>query len=130
MRMTASNSATNRANVDSSGGHSLSDRARILLEINNAIVSHLDLVQVLKSVSDCLRREIRHDFAALALYNAERHELRLHALDFPDNQGFLKEGQLIPLVGTPASLAFASRKPVLRHKPDFDEFPADIMKQA
>jgi len=107
-----------------------SDRARVLLEINNAIVSHLDLAELLKAVSACLRREIRHDFAGLALYNAECHELRLHALDFPDHQPFLETGQLIPLVGTPASLAFASRKPVLRHRPDFGEFPAEIMQQA
>jgi formate hydrogenlyase transcriptional activator len=106
------------------------DRARVLLEINNAVVSHLDLAQVLKSVSASLRREIKHDFAALALYNPERHELRLHALDFPDDPTFLKQGQLIPLVGTPAALAFSSRKTVLRHRPDFNEFTADIMKLA
>jgi formate hydrogenlyase transcriptional activator len=106
------------------------DRARVLLEINNAVVSHLDLAQVLKSVSACLRREIKHDFAALALYNPERHELRLHALDFPNDPTFLKQGQLIPLVGTPAALAFSSRKTVLRHRPDFNEFTADIMKLA
>jgi len=112
------------------GGWQPADRARVLLEINNAIVSHLDLAQVLRAISDCLRREIKHDFAALALYNQERHELRLHALDFAENKGFLTEGQLIPLVGTPASLAFATRKPVLRHRPDFEEFPAEIMKRA
>ncbi len=38
-----------------------SDRAHVLLEINNAIVSHLDLAQVLNAISDCLRREIKHD---------------------------------------------------------------------
>lgn len=54
-----------------SDGRTPSDRARILLEINNAIVSHLDLVQVLKAASTCLKREIKHDFAALALYNPE-----------------------------------------------------------
>jgi formate hydrogenlyase transcriptional activator len=117
------------------GGHAFgarlpTERARVLLEINNAIVSHLDLAQVLRAISDCLSREVRHDFAALALYNQERHELRLHALDFAENKGFLSEGQLIPLVGTPASLAFQTRKPVLRHRPDFEEFPAEIMKQA
>jgi len=106
------------------------ERARVLLEINNAVVSHLDLAEVLRSVSACLRREIKHDFAALALYNPERHELRLHALDFPDDPEFLKQGQLIPLVGTPAALAFSSRKTVLRHRPDFNEFTADLMKQA
>ena len=60
-----------------SGWRPSADRARVLLEINNAIVSHLDLVQVLRAVSDCLRREIKHDFAGLALYNEERKELRL-----------------------------------------------------
>src|SRR5690242_5070362 len=114
----------------SMGSHSISDRGRVLLEINNAIVSHLDLKQVLQSVSNCLRREIKHDFAGLALYNADKNELRLHALDFPPDQAFLEQGQLIPLSGTPASLAFSTRKPVLRHRPDFEEFPADIMKQA
>ncbi|HZQ23595.1 MAG TPA: sigma 54-interacting transcriptional regulator [Terriglobales bacterium] len=112
-----------------SGERAPTDRARILLEINNAIVSHLDLAQVLKSVSTCLKREIKHDFATLALYNPDKHELRLHALDFPNEQSLVKEGQLIPLEGTPASLAFSSRKPVLRHRPDFDEFPAEIMKK-
>jgi formate hydrogenlyase transcriptional activator len=91
--------------------HPVSDRTRVLLEINNAIVSHLDLKRVLKSVSDCLRREIKHDFAGLALYNADKNELRLHALDFPTDQAFLEQGHLIPLTGTPASLAFSTRKP-------------------
>jgi len=113
-----------------SGHRAPAERARVLLEINNAVVSHLDLARVLKSVSDCLRREIKHDFAALALYNEERHELRSHALDFPDGQPFIEKGQLIPLVGTPASLAFATRKAVLRHRPDPEEFPAELMKQA
>ena len=113
-----------------SGERAAADRARVLLEINNAIVSHLDLVEVLKAISNCLRREIKHDFAGLALYDPERHELRLHALDFPPDQNFLEKGQLIPLVGTPASLAFSTRKPVLRHRPDFEEFPSDIMKLA
>src|ERR1700747_43600 len=99
-----------------SGHRAPAERARVLLDINNAVVSHLDLARVLKSVSDCLRREIKHDFAALALYNEELHELRSHALDFPDGQPFIEKGQLIPLVGTPASLAFATRKAVLRHR--------------
>ncbi|HEY1272090.1 MAG TPA: sigma 54-interacting transcriptional regulator [Terriglobales bacterium] len=107
-----------------------SDRARVLLEINNAIVAHLDLVQVLKAVSAALRREIKHDFAGLALYNAESRELRLHALDFPNDQTFMEQGQLIPLQGTPAGVAFATRKAVLRHRPDFEEFNADITRQA
>ena len=107
-----------------------SDRAHVLLEINNAIVSHLDLAQVLNAVSDCLRREIKHDFAGLALYDAENNHLRVHALDFPVDQKFYEKGQTIPLEGTPAGLAFTSRKPVLRQRIDVNEFPADMVKHA
>ena len=111
-------------------GRPPSDRARVLLEINNAIVSHLDLVQVLNAISACLRREIQHDFAGLALYDAESNQLRVHALDFPVDQKFFEKGQLIPLAGTPAGLAFTSRKPVLRQRIDVNEFHADLVKQA
>src|SRR5215471_7116399 len=114
----------------SSSSRPAADRARVLLEINNAIVAHLDLAEVLKAISTCLRREIKHDFAAMALYDAEKNQLRLHALDFPANQSFLEKGQLIPLVGTPAGLAFSSRKPVLRHHVDFTEFNNPIMEKA
>jgi hypothetical protein len=58
-------------------GRLTADRARVLLEINNAIVSNLDLAQVLNAISACLRREIKHDFAALALYDPEKNQLRL-----------------------------------------------------
>ena len=47
----------------------------------------------------------------------------------PNDQDFLKKGQLIPLVGTPASLAFSSWSRAAAHCPDPEEFPADIMKQ-
>ena len=114
----------------SAGERAVSDRARVLLEINNAIVTQLDLAQVLNAISACLRREIKHDFAALALYDADANQLRLHALDFPADQDFMKKGQLIPLTGTPAAVAFSTRKPVLRHRPDFEEFPNELMKRA
>jgi formate hydrogenlyase transcriptional activator len=104
--------------------------AEILLEINNAIVSKLDLAEVLNAISGCLKREIRHDFAAIALYDAELDELRLHALDFPADQNFMEKGHVIPLAGTPAAVAFATRKPVLRHHVDFVEFHHPIMQRA
>ncbi len=43
------------------------DRLRLLLEVNNALVSNLDLRELLKQISACLSRVIRHDYTALAL---------------------------------------------------------------
>ncbi len=60
----------------------IGERSRLLLEINNAIVSHLELAPLLKSISECLRRELPHDFAGLAIYDPEIRQLRVHGLDF------------------------------------------------
>ena len=65
------------------------DRAGLLLEINNAIVSHLNLGDLLRAISACLRRKIPHDLAGLALFDPETNQLRAHALDFPPNQDFV-----------------------------------------
>jgi formate hydrogenlyase transcriptional activator len=106
------------------------NRSGLLLEINNAIVSHLDLAPLLKSISECLRRELPHDFAGLAIYDAEIKQLRVHGLDFLAGERFFSVGQIVPIEGTPAGLAFTSGKPVLRARPDTNEFPAEVMKQA
>ena len=104
------------------------DCSRLLLEINNAIVSHLSLQELLKAISACVRRVIPHDVTGLALYDSDHHQLRLHALDFPRNQSFI-EGVLIPLEGTPEGLALTSRQTVLLKNLNLTQFPAQIMKQ-
>src|SRR5918993_1246718 len=58
------------------------DRQRMLLEINNAVVSHLDLGAVFTAVSECLRKVIPHDGSSLVLYDSETHRCRVHALHF------------------------------------------------
>ena len=52
-----------------------------LLEINNAVVSQLDLRELLKAISLSLRKVIPHDAALLTLYDPETGQLRLQALD-------------------------------------------------
>ena len=59
------------------------DRLRLLLEVNNALVSTLDLHQLLSAISACLRRVMNHDYASLALYEPAAQQVRLQALDFP-----------------------------------------------
>src|SRR5215472_13307682 len=104
------------------------ERAQVLLEINNAIASHLELAPLLKAVSQCLRNALPHDFAGLAIYDREAGQLRVHGLEA--GREHFSVGQLVPIEGTPVGLAFTSRRPVLRHRPDADEFPAERMKAA
>src|ERR1035438_4130345 len=64
---------------------------RLLLEVNNALVSTLDLHQLLSAISACLRRALNHDYASLGLYEPEAQQVRLQALDFPKSKGLLHE---------------------------------------
>src|SRR5215813_10791414 len=86
-------------------------RSQVLLEINNAIASHLELAPLLKAISECLRRELSHDFAGLAIYDPEIGQLRVHGLDFEAGNNAFAVGQIVPIEGTPAGLAFTSRRP-------------------
>jgi formate hydrogenlyase transcriptional activator len=85
-----------------------------LLEINNAVVSQLDLRELLKVISQSLRSVIPHDAALLTLHNPDNGQLRLHALDL---QMFGKvpfeEGVLISMEDTPEGQAIVSGRPVL-----------------
>ena len=121
-------SASQPARQQSRTKQSASDRAQLLLEINNAIVSHLDLAQLMKAISGCLRREIPHDFAGLSIYDAERRVLRVHGLEAPPGKQFLEMWQEIPIEGTPPGLAFTSRRPILLHRIDPNEFHFQLVK--
>jgi formate hydrogenlyase transcriptional activator len=89
------------------------DRSQLLLEINNTLVSNLNLRELLSAISNCLNTVMPHDAAALALYDESLKELRLTALDFPAHEEPCAAGEIIPLEGTPAGLALTTREPVL-----------------
>ena len=58
------------------------DRVRLLLEVNNAVVSHLNLDDLFPAVSACLRTVIQHDGSALVLVDQETRRYRVHVLSF------------------------------------------------
>ncbi|MEP7340403.1 MAG: sigma 54-interacting transcriptional regulator [Acidobacteriota bacterium] len=96
------------------------DRLQLLLEINNAVVSALDLRQLMETISPCLRRVVHHDFAGLLVYDPESDQLRAHALDFPN--GPMTEGVHFSMEGTPSGLAFRSRQTVLVNRQRLETF--------
>jgi formate hydrogenlyase transcriptional activator len=106
------------------------DRLSLLLDITNAVVSHLDLRELLKSVSVCLKRVIPHDLAGLTLYDAAHERLMAHGLDFPRNREFAVDGTPIPLEGTPEGRAFTTRQTVWINRLSLAEFPAEIVQRA
>jgi len=97
------------------------DRSELLLEINNMLVSNLNLRELLSAISACLRRVLPHDVAGLSLYDAATDKLRVVALESPANEDLFIEDEIIPIEGTPAGLAFTTREPVLSNVDDKDK---------
>ena len=106
------------------------DRLRLLLEVNNALVSNLDLRELLKQIATCLRRVIHHDYTALALYDPATNQMRLHALDFPEGKGLIQEEMTVPLEGSAGGEVFATRKPLLVDAANTNRFQSPIARLA
>jgi formate hydrogenlyase transcriptional activator len=88
------------------------DHLRLLLEVNNTLVSNLGLRELLSAISVCLRRVLPQDMAALVLYDPSTNALRPVALDFPEHEETFIEDEVVPLDDeNPASLAFSTRRP-------------------
>ncbi len=102
------------------------DRLRLLLEVNNALVSTLDLHQLLRAISACLRRVTNHDYASLALYEPAAQQLRLHALEFPQGKGLLQEEMTFPIEGTPSGQVIVTRQPLIITGADLDRYKAAV----
>ena len=105
------------------------DHLRLLLEVNNAVVSHLELKALFAAITPSLRKVIQHDYTSLALYEAHSHRLRLHALDFPEGKGLIHEGIQAPVDDSPGGLAFTARQPVLVNAGDLKRFHSEFVKQ-
>jgi formate hydrogenlyase transcriptional activator len=105
------------------------DRLGLLLNVNNAIVSHLDLRELMPVISAYLRDALKHDLVGLSLYEAESNQLRAYIYDTPDDQHLVEEGELVPLEGSMGGLAFTSGKPVFKNNLSDDSFPSDINKR-
>jgi len=102
------------------------DRLKLLLEVNNSVVSALDLRQLLGAVSASLRRLMSHEYASLSLYDPETRRLQIHALDFPVSKGLLTEGLSVPVEGSPTGRALTTGQPVWITRQDIEQFGSDI----
>ena len=89
------------------------DRFSLLLRMTNTMVSKLGLREVFGAVSLCLREMVPQEYASLILCDGKTDRVRLHALDFPDNQGALTEGGTGDAHDSPAERALQTKQPVV-----------------
>jgi len=99
------------------------DRLKLLLDVNNAIVSQLSLAELFRAIPASARTAMQCDAACLSLPDAAGKTLRIHGLDFPDGRGYLQEEGELPVEGSSPGAAFREGKPVIFGAPP-DALPA------
>lgn len=106
------------------------DRFRLLLKVNNSLVSQRDIRILLKAIASNLQEVLSLDFAGIALYDSDTRKYHGFALDSdPKSQDILSPGTEMPLEGTVGGLAVKTRKPVYLPNPDTTKFPSPVTKR-
>ncbi len=89
------------------------DRLQLLLDLNNRMVSSLDLRELFRAISSGIRRVMECDYAGLSLPDPDKEEtMRVYALDFPGGKGLLHEAMQVPFDGASSAKAYLTMKPV------------------
>jgi formate hydrogenlyase transcriptional activator len=98
------------------------DRLRVLLEVNNAVVSKLDLHMLLNAIAASLRRVIHHEYTSLAVFEPETNSMRVLALDFPQGKGLIREDLLVPVERALAGKAFLTHQSQVLDRNEIEAF--------
>jgi formate hydrogenlyase transcriptional activator len=105
------------------------DRLRLLLEVNNNVMSHLELSDLFQAVSSALRDCFHHEYTGLWLFEERTSQLRCVGMDFPSNRGFIQKIQSLDL--TPAEVEeVRSRSPRLINGEEIAQLPPKFASPA
>jgi len=104
------------------------DRLRVLLDVNNVLVTSLELSELFRGIVSTLQRVIHHDYTSLALLDPGTGLLKIHALDFPGRQGFLKPEMTIPREASPAGRAIAEGRTLISRGAELDQYPSEVVR--
>ena len=75
------------------------DRWKLLLEINNHVITHLDVKALFRAACGSLRKYFDNDYAAVWIIDKDQNRLECAAMDFPSSRGFLDDIAMPALTG-------------------------------
>jgi formate hydrogenlyase transcriptional activator len=101
------------------------DRLRLLLDVNNLLVSRLDYPELLRTLSESLQRVVKHDSASVALFDPSAGQLRLQALTYTAGPGVIEPDIVLTLDGSAAGVTFRTGVAKVFRKADLDRFFKD-----
>jgi formate hydrogenlyase transcriptional activator len=104
------------------------DRLRVLLEVNNVLVTSLELPELFRGIVSTIQRVIHHDYTSLALLDPVTGLLKIYALDFPGRQGLLKPEMTIPRDASPAGRAITEGRTLIARGAELDQYPSEVVR--
>ena len=115
MRVTERTSDLTRANQELQGTQAelSSERGRLnlLLNLNNSIVSNLELLDLLRAISESVRHIMQCDAVGVHLPDPETGDLKVYAFSSPTGKGFIQEGIVRSTDSVPGRV-FSTRQPL------------------
>ena len=104
------------------------DRLRLLLEINNQVVTQLGMHELFRSASASLRKYFANDFTGFWLIEKPSNRLECAVLDFPGGKGFLAD---VPgrEVTDPEVERMLTRIPEILSEQDIEKFRPDVRER-
>jgi formate hydrogenlyase transcriptional activator len=85
------------------------ERLQVLLEVNRTLGSNLEVHQLFPTISDSIRKVLKHDVARLAIYEDTTKSMRLYALDSSPLPGVLPPILVTPVGEAACGVAFPGK---------------------
>src|SRR6267142_2660222 len=104
------------------------DRLRVLLEINNVLITSREVPDLFSDIVKTLERVIHHDYTSLALLDSQTVLLKIHDLDFPGHQNLIKQEVTVPRDTSPSARAIADGQPFLARGTEIDRFQNEVIR--
>src|SRR5260370_6753529 len=104
------------------------DRLRVLLDVNNAVVSNLERHDLFAAIAASLRRVVPHDFISLALHDAGADVMRIQMLDYPDGSGRIREGMTVPIGNSPPPSFYQKHTPKVSTRAELATYDSEIVR--
>ena len=101
------------------------DRWKLLLEINNHVITHLDVKAMFRAACGSLRKYFDNDYAAVWIIDKNQNRLECAAMDFPSSRGFLDDITMPALTGDDLH-KMRTRQPELWNRAELEALPATV----
>jgi len=104
------------------------DRLRLLLEINNQVVTQLDANELFRSASASIRKYFGNDFTGFWLIDKKSNQLECAVLDFPGGKGFLADVPARPVTDQEAE-KMRTRAAEIWSQQDFERLRPEVLER-